>query len=285
MPNRILRDYTDSAKFDGISAEAERLFNRLIVKVDDFGRFHADPRLVKAACFPLSEDLRANTVAAWLTQLSDRQLVFCYTSGTGQYLAIIKFRQRLRANVSKFPPPDGQPIDWHPPDDGQMTVTCQSNDGQAADIRMAYSESESESGGERRETESNIRASALMGRIGSWFNRRQSTVWSDRERKALGVVLKLNTPEEDIAALETRYKSGDPYLRRDILTLLNNWNGEIDRAKNTKGSNEHGNNGRGRDGLSPAAKRNATIGGHDEWLKQSAETHARILQQDELPPA
>jgi hypothetical protein len=112
MPNRILRDWTDSAKFDGISAEAERLFIRLLMKADDFGRFHANPKLVKSACFPLAEDLRANTVAAWLTELSDRQLVFCYTSGTGQYLAIINFRQRLKESRPKFPQPQGKEQDW-----------------------------------------------------------------------------------------------------------------------------------------------------------------------------
>lgn len=126
MPNRILRDYTDSPRFDGLSAEAERLFVRLLMKADDFGRFHANPKLVKAACFPLAEDLRANTVAAWLTELSDRQLVFCYTSGTGMFLALPKFRQRARAETSKYPPPDGQPPDWMPSDDGQVTVIRQS---------------------------------------------------------------------------------------------------------------------------------------------------------------
>lgn len=115
MPTRVLRDWTDSAKFDGISAEAERLFVRLIMKADDFGRFHAHPKLVKSACFPLAEDLRANTVAAWLTELSDRHLVFSYTSGTGQYLAIINFGQRIKdTTVSKFPAPPGESDRWLP---------------------------------------------------------------------------------------------------------------------------------------------------------------------------
>lgn len=72
---------------------------------------------------------------------------------------------------------------------------------------------------------------ALKDRIGSWFSRRASTIWSDKETKALKAVIALRTPPEDIDALEARYKSGNPYLRRDIITLLNNWNTEIDRAK------------------------------------------------------
>lgn len=157
MPNRILRDWTDSAAFDGLTAEAERLFVRLLMKVDDFGRFHAHPQLVKSACFPLAEDLRANTVAAWLTLLSDRQLVFSYKSGTGQYLAVRKFRQRARAESSKFPPPDGQPPDWMPPDDSHMTVTCQSPDGQPR--------SETEAETETKTGASNARARDLCAEV------------------------------------------------------------------------------------------------------------------------
>lgn len=108
----MLRDWTDSLKFDGLSAEAERLFTRLLMKADDFGRYHANPRLLKSGCFPLAEDLRANTVAAWLTELSDRQLVFCYTSGTVEYLAIYNYGQRLRQARAKFPQPTGKPPGW-----------------------------------------------------------------------------------------------------------------------------------------------------------------------------
>jgi len=71
----------------------------------------------------------------------------------------------------------------------------------------------------------------LRLRIGSWFKRRPTTKWSEKEIRALKSVLKLNTPPEDIDALERWYLSGDPYLRRDPFTLLNNWNGEIDKAR------------------------------------------------------
>lgn len=74
----------------------------------------------------------------------------------------------------------------------------------------------------------------LIGKLCAWFNRRESTVWSPRELRALRAVAGLQTSEDDFAALETYYLSDAPYRRKDILTLLNNWNGEIDRAKNWK---------------------------------------------------
>jgi hypothetical protein len=109
----------------------------------------------------------------------------------------------------------------------------------------------------------------LKDRIGSWFSRRASTIWSDKETKALKAVIALRTPPEDIDALETRYKSGNPYLRRDIITLLNNWNTEIDRAKQpvTQLSLTHG------QPTDAIARRNSLLG--DDVAEQQAEA-ARI---------
>lgn len=68
--------------------------------------------------------------------------------------------------------------------------------------------------------------------IGSWFNRRPTTPWSEKELKAWAKVPKPIDPD-DWQALRWFYtQSGCGYLRRDIQTLLNNWSGEIDRAKN-----------------------------------------------------
>ena len=74
------------------------------------------------------------------------------------------------------------------------------------------------------------------------IRRRPSTHWSSKEIKALKEVFDFNTPEEDMVALEARYQSDDKYLRRELMTLLNNWNGEIDKSRSTSCS---GNNGTG----------------------------------------
>jgi hypothetical protein len=115
MPARLLRDWTDSDRFDGITAEAERMFVRLLMKADDYGRFHAEPRRLKAALYPLIENLRQDALIRWLDELSTRQLVFLYESDDHrQLLAIPRFGQRLKQSVPKFPPPPGMPADWRP---------------------------------------------------------------------------------------------------------------------------------------------------------------------------
>jgi hypothetical protein len=115
MPTRLLRDWTDSDRFDGISADAERLFVRLLMKADDYGRFHAEPRRLKAALFPLIDNLRQDALVRWLDELSTRQLVLLYESvDHRQLLAIPRFGQRLKQSVPKFPAPPGKPENWLP---------------------------------------------------------------------------------------------------------------------------------------------------------------------------
>ena len=114
-----------------------------------------------------------------------------------------------------------------------------------------------------------IELESFKARIGCWFSRRASTIWSDKETKALKAVIALQTPPEDIDALEIRYKSGNQYLRRDIITLLNNWNTEIDRAKQPTAqiSLTHG------QPSDAIARRNSLLG--DDVAEQQAEA-ARI---------
>jgi hypothetical protein len=114
MPNRILRNWTDSMRFENISADAERLFTRLIMQADDYGRFHAEPRLIKAGCFPLQDQIRPNDLTRWLEELSHRQLILRYEVSGRAFLAIINFGQRLKQSRAKFPPPAGKPDDFLP---------------------------------------------------------------------------------------------------------------------------------------------------------------------------
>lgn len=114
MPIRMLRDWTDSATLEQVSAEGERLFTRLIMKADDYGRFHADPRLVRALCFPLSESIKADHVHKWLDELHRNGLLVRYDADGKDLLAIVNFGQRLRNSRAKFPPIPGESADWKP---------------------------------------------------------------------------------------------------------------------------------------------------------------------------
>lgn len=106
MPNRMLRDWTDSDKVHILSAEAERFFVRLIMKVDDFGRYHANVKLLRAYLFPLYVKLNDQKIEGWIKECRDADLITVYESDGKPYLEINSFDQRLRIRRSKFPGAD-----------------------------------------------------------------------------------------------------------------------------------------------------------------------------------
>lgn len=114
MPNRILRDWTDSYHIERLSAEAERLFVRLLMKADDYGRYHDDPRLIKGSCFPLL-CLTDDQVLVWIAECAKAEVIKVYEVGKRKYLAIVEFKQRLHEGARpKFPCPVGETEPWLP---------------------------------------------------------------------------------------------------------------------------------------------------------------------------
>lgn len=106
MPNRMLRDWTQSDKMDELSCEAERFFVRLIMKADDFGGFWADTRLLKANLFPLKLDkIREADMLRWMAECQKAGLIVLYEVNQKRYVQIQDFRQRLDKAKAKFPLP------------------------------------------------------------------------------------------------------------------------------------------------------------------------------------
>ena len=67
--------------------------------------------------------------------------------------------------------------------------------------------------------------------VGSWFGRRASTAWSEKEAKAWAK-LSPDSVTEGITVLAPPYRAKVKFTRQDLQTLLNNWLGEIDRWRN-----------------------------------------------------
>ena len=106
MPNRILRDYTDSLAVNQLDYLGECLFVRLIQKADDFGRFHGNPTLLRSLLFPLKNGLRDSDISARLAACEKAGLIRVYESSGKPFIEIRKFGQRLKeCTKSKFPEP------------------------------------------------------------------------------------------------------------------------------------------------------------------------------------
>ena len=109
MPNRILKEsICTSPTLETLSAEEERLFYRLMVQCDDYGRMDARLAVVRARCFPLLlRKIRERDVQHWLEALRKAGLLTIYTAEGGLYLQLSGWErhQQVRAKRSKYPAP------------------------------------------------------------------------------------------------------------------------------------------------------------------------------------
>lgn len=113
MPDRILRaGILTSDAVCGLPWAAEVFYRRLHSIVDDFGRYNADPRLLRAALYPLQlAKVNDSDVSSWLALCEKAGLVRVYLTQGKRILEVIKFDQRLRAKRSKWPDPErGNPL-------------------------------------------------------------------------------------------------------------------------------------------------------------------------------
>jgi hypothetical protein len=107
MPTRYLKSgVRDSESIDKLSPLAETLFYRLLVTVDDFGRFDARPAMIKANCFPIKESVTLNKCKDLVSELKESGLIHVYESDGKQYLQMCKWDNKPRAQESKFPTPE-----------------------------------------------------------------------------------------------------------------------------------------------------------------------------------
>ena len=106
MPTRYLKPgIRDSELIESLSPMAECLFYRLLVTVDDFGRYDGRPALVRAHCFPI-KSISNDEVAALLEELARSTLVTIYVVDEKPFLQVAKWDNVPRSKVSKFPRPE-----------------------------------------------------------------------------------------------------------------------------------------------------------------------------------
>lgn len=123
MPNRIIREgFLTSDKVDKLSWVEECFYHRLLLAVDDYGRYHADPPLLIGKIMPRKIGNVSNQdIEKWLTACVTAGLVRVYGVEGKRYLEVLQFDQRTRAKKSKFPAPDEEKLTLV----SQMTDMCQ----------------------------------------------------------------------------------------------------------------------------------------------------------------
>lgn len=109
MPQRFLRPgLTTSQRFNAISFGAQTFYVRLITLVDDFGRYDAEPRLLRSHSFPFGDpagkEIPIKTLETMCEQLSASGLAIFYRAADGKkYLQVVRWNENPRATKSKYP--------------------------------------------------------------------------------------------------------------------------------------------------------------------------------------
>lgn len=110
MPNRIIKESICTSKnLNQLSAEEEVFFYRLIVNADDFGRFDAEPEILRARCFPRRTSfITIEQVLNWLNALVKAELTVLYEVDGDIYGYFVTWEthQQKRAKHSKYPDPN-----------------------------------------------------------------------------------------------------------------------------------------------------------------------------------
>lgn len=92
-----------------LPAELERTFVRLWTHCDDEGRCKDSPKLIKAALYPLHDDMTWERLDGELDSLADKGLIVRYVAGRDRYLAVRswgEYQHPQRPKASIIPPPE-----------------------------------------------------------------------------------------------------------------------------------------------------------------------------------
>lgn len=91
---------------------------------------------------------------------------------------------------------------------------------------------------EKRVEEKRREKTDLQLRVEKFFNKRETTPWDKSELSAWKSAEKIvaETPESDLLLLGEFYSAPqlETYSRKTLATLLNNWNGEMEKARSWK---------------------------------------------------
>lgn len=108
MPNRYVREKAiESERVNQLSWQGEVFYRRLINKVDDFGRYTANVRLLRSNVFPLQIDkVSDRDISRLLSECEQAGLLATWVQETeGKPYLVMNTWELGRAMKSEFPPP------------------------------------------------------------------------------------------------------------------------------------------------------------------------------------
>lgn len=109
MPQRFLRPgITTSKRWNRCDYFSQTFYMRLITLVDDYGRYEADPELLRSHAFPFGspngETVDLQTIVSGLQTLVHKELILTYEINGKGYLQLSRWQEHARSK-SKYPEP------------------------------------------------------------------------------------------------------------------------------------------------------------------------------------
>ena len=109
MGNRILKEsIKTSDEIDQLTWFEYACFTRLILTVDDYGRYPAKPMLLRNILFPIRGDISTDAIEVALKHFVELDLIQVYTVDGKEYLQLTTWakHQTIRNKKSKYPGPE-----------------------------------------------------------------------------------------------------------------------------------------------------------------------------------
>src|SRR5580698_1772484 len=105
MPNRYTREGINSSRsVASLDTAAEVFYRRMLLVIDDFGRYEVDYLLIRSAAYPVHNNIRETDIARWMAACQKAGLLAFYESGGRQYMVFTK-TEPPRAKHSRYPDP------------------------------------------------------------------------------------------------------------------------------------------------------------------------------------
>lgn len=247
MPTRYLKPgVRDSEAIDSLTPLAETLFYRLLVTVDDFGRYDGRPAMVKAHCFPV-KDMTAAKCAALLEELHSSGLVHMYTVDGKPCVQMCKWDNIPRAKESKYPAPEADCAHLH---------TSASNPRTNLPLTVTVTETETETKTGNRNTNALDSFPDVFPQgldVQSWKR------WL-AYRKEIGKALR---PASIPSAQQALVKHGDQQAAVVEQSIANGWQGLFAIKAGQSGGTVN----------KQAAVEQRNQAAMDEWLQQEGASH------------
>lgn len=118
----IKADLCDDETLGECSRDARYLFVGLITRVDDHGRFRANPALLRSRIYPYDQDVTNADVARWVAELVKKGRIETYLVDGQQYLVLTRWGKHQRidnAAKSELPPPPEPTLPQAAANDGE----------------------------------------------------------------------------------------------------------------------------------------------------------------------